>query len=76
MLSPWPTLIDLFQIEKNLMSENTFTSWESSLRVQGPGPIQSTDAYGQNQDHGRSFHRYDMIRNGTWYGFLVRDFIW
>jgi len=42
VLSPWPTLIDLFQIEKNLMSENTFTSWESSLRVQGPGPIQSS----------------------------------
>ena len=37
MLSPWPTVIDLFQIEVISMSENTFTSWESSLRFLGSG---------------------------------------
>ena len=32
---------------------------------------------GQNiMNHGRPYRRYESVRNGTWYGFLVRNFIW
>ena len=24
----------------------------------------------------RPYRRYELVRNGTWYGFLVRNFIW
>ena len=27
-------------------------------------------------EHGRPYRRYEFVRNGTWNGFLVRDFIW
>ena len=26
--------------------------------------------------HGRLYRRYESVRNGTWYGFLVRNLIW